>query len=99
MLRDNALHRSQSRLRSSQHGLAAGEMSFTSTKHRFCHRHKMRGLAGKLLDGSQRLAAKAPNLALVPGCKLIADEHCQYAHRHPVPCFFGSHTAAPQTVM
>ena len=51
--RHRGLHRSQPGLDPSQGRLGSSKASSVSAKHHFRHRHKMRGMAGNLLDRGQ----------------------------------------------
>jgi hypothetical protein len=93
------LRRSQPGLHTIQRHLGMVESGLTSAQHHFRHRHSAARMTGNLLDHSQRPARKAPDFTLIPGRKVIADQQSQHAHRYPAPRFFGTHKAAPQSVM
>src|SRR5579863_2749011 len=96
---ERGLYGRQPVLRASQRRLGSGKATFASSEHHFRHRNKVGRVTGKLLYRSQGPACQTTNVTLVPGREIIAHEQGQYAHRHPVQRFFGTHRTAPQSVM
>jgi hypothetical protein len=91
MSREYGLHGSQPSLSTGKRRLNSGGTRFAATDHCFGCRDKAGSVTGNLLDCGQRPTREAPDVILVPDRKMIADEQGQYAHCHPIACFFEHH--------